>query len=90
MGCSTERSFCFWGKDFKRIKKGNYSEGAIMLSPEADGKMAKAGLIKSRASDMKRSRDKRRDAGMVEFRCWCTPEKKLELQKIVDNTATKK
>ncbi len=50
-----------------------------MLSPEADGKMAKAGLIKSRASDMKRSRDKRRDSGLVEFRVWVTPEQRDEL-----------
>ena len=56
-----------------------------MLSPEADGKMAKAGLIKSRASDMKRSRDKRRDAGLVEFRCWCTPAKKKQLQECADS-----
>ena len=51
-----------------------------MLSPEADGKMAKAGLIKSRKGDMKRSRDKRRDSGLVEFRCWCTPEMREKLK----------
>ena len=50
-----------------------------MLDPSADGKMAKAGLIKSRASDMKRSRDKRRDSGLVEFRAWVTPKQRDEL-----------
>jgi hypothetical protein len=50
-----------------------------MLSPEADGKMAKAGLIKSRAADMKRSRDKRKAAGLVEFRAWVTPKQKERL-----------
>ena len=34
---------------------------------------------KSRAGDMKRSRDKRRDSGLVEFRCWCTPEMRDQL-----------
>ena len=47
-----------------------------MLSPEADGKMAKAGLIRSRATDMKRSRDNRRDAGLIEFRAWVTPKER--------------
>ena len=54
-----------------------------MLSPEADGKMAKAGLIKSRAEDMKRSRQKRRDAGLVEFRAWVTPEQKEKLREML-------
>ena len=31
---------------------------------------------KSRAKDMKRSRDKKRDAGLVEFRLWCRPQDK--------------
>ena len=60
-----------------------------MLSEKADGKMAKAGMIRSRASDMKRSRDKRRDAGLVEFRAWVTPDQKKalenKLRKLVDS-----
>ena len=53
-----------------------------MLDPSADGKMAKAGLIKSRKVDLKRSRDKRRDSGLVEFRCWCTPEMRDQLKEL--------
>ena len=53
-----------------------------MLSPEADGKMAKAGLIKSRKVDLKRGRDKRRASGLVEFRCWCTPEMRDQLKEL--------
>ena len=36
----------------------------------------------SRAADNKRSRDKRRDAGLVEFRCWVTPKKREQLRKL--------
>lgn len=39
---------------------------------------------KSRAGDMKRSRDKRRDSGLVEFRCWCTPEMRDKLKAIAE------
>ncbi|MCP4259774.1 MAG: hypothetical protein GY774_20015 [Planctomycetes bacterium] len=35
--------------------------------------------LKSRAEDMKRSRQRRRDSGLVEFRAWVTPEEKTTL-----------
>jgi hypothetical protein len=37
-------------------------------------------MIKSRAEDMKRVRQRRKDSGLVEFRCWCTPEEKQAIK----------
>lgn len=34
---------------------------------------------RSRADDMKKSRQRRKDAGLVEFRAWVTPEEKQAL-----------
>ena len=34
---------------------------------------------KSRATDVKRFRDKRREAGLIEFRAWVTPKQKEAL-----------
>jgi hypothetical protein len=35
---------------------------------------------KSRAADMKKVRQRRKDSGLVEFRCWCTPEEKQAIE----------
>jgi len=37
-------------------------------------------MPKSRAEDMKKSRQRRKDSGLVEFRCWCTPEEKAAIE----------
>ena len=34
----------------------------------------------SRAEDNKRLRQRRKDAGLVQFRCWCTPEEKKAIE----------
>jgi len=44
----------------------------------------------SRAADMKRSRDKRKAAGLVEFRCYCTPEEKEKLAFYIASLRTRK
>jgi hypothetical protein len=39
---------------------------------------------KSKAQLMKETRQRRKDAGLVEFRAWVTPKKKEELQRLVN------
>ena len=36
--------------------------------------------LKSRATDMKNVRQRRKDAGLVEFRAWVTPEQREAIQ----------
>lgn len=38
---------------------------------------------KSKAQLMKETRQRRKDAGLVEFRAWVTPEKREELRKVL-------
>lgn len=38
--------------------------------------------VKSKAQLMKETRQRRKDAGLVEFRAWVTPEKREELLKL--------
>ena len=37
-------------------------------------------MNKSRAQDMKKVRQRRKDAGLVEFRAWVTPEQREAIQ----------
>ena len=37
-----------------------------------------------KAAMMKRLRAERKDQGLVEFRCWCTPEQRSALQACLD------
>ena len=37
-------------------------------------------MPKSRAEDMKKVRQRRKERGLVEFRCWCTPEEKQAIE----------
>ena len=36
--------------------------------------------MKPKAQLMKETRQRRRDAGLVEFRCWCTPEERKAIE----------
>ncbi len=38
---------------------------------------------KSRAEDNKRLRQRRKDAGLVQFRCWCTPAQRKAFEKLL-------
>ena len=41
-------------------------------------------MAKSKAELMRATRKKRRDAGLVDFRAWVTPDVKAQLQATVD------